>query len=401
MGRLFSRYGLGVSNLIRGNAIKVAAMMELHRMVSRDLKYLELLREVWPNVGIMPQLPSKYLGGSPARRRCYICSDRLELLIGELFSKAVSGLSDLKVRSFVVSVLRGSDIERRELEVVSELKLDSWENVRRELKRELGKRISMVLGIEPDFKHPDAIVVVDLNAADVKVRVTPLYAYGRYVKLGRYIPQTRRVASGRKYALALEDLVEPLARSLGASGYKIHTAGREGADARMLGGGRPLVIELRGVRDKTITVGDMSKAVPASRWLVLSVERAITPRYISLIKTQRLLKLYRLLILSKKPLDVDSVNTLVREFNGRDVRQRAPDSALRRGEGVVRVRRVYGVGARLVNEYLMEVLAKCDSGLHVRELVHGDNGRTSPSFAEVLGTELVVLEVDVLDVLQG
>lgn len=368
--------------------------------MSNSLKYLELLRDLSPNIGIMPQLHSKYLGESLIRRKCYICSDRLDLIISELLSKAINELKNVRVGSFVVSVPRGSKLEERELEVISEFKLDSWESIRRELKRELGKKISSTLGIEPDFRHPDVVVMVNPDTLDVSIYVTPTYVYGKYVKVGRYISQMKLVTDGvRRYALSLEDVVEVLANSLNASNYKIHAAGREDADVRVLGNGMPLLIEFRGVRDKTLDVDDIVRLVPRSEWLTLGLEKVVTPKYAYGVKVRKFLKVYRLLILSKKPLSVDSMKVLEREFSGRDVRQRTPTRVLRRRRDVVKVKKVYGVAARAVDEYLIEALVKCDSGLYIKELVHGDLGRTTPSFAEVLGTELAVLEVDVLEVL--
>ncbi|HIP57312.1 MAG TPA: tRNA pseudouridine(54/55) synthase Pus10, partial [Ignisphaera aggregans] len=43
-----------------------------------------------------------------------------------------------------------------------------------------------------------------------------------------------------------------------------------------------------------------------------------------------------------------------------------------------------------------EALIKCEGGLYVKELVSGDQGRTTPSFSEVLGTEALCVELDVV-----
>ncbi len=401
LGRLFAKYGLGINNLVRGNAIKVAALMEVHRMISKDIKYVELLREVLPNVGIMPQLYLKYLGTKVNKVKCYICSSDLDLLISELSSKILSRMSGFKVRNFVVSVPRGSEMERRELEVVTEFNLDSWESIRRELKRELGKKVKALLNIEPEFKYPDLIIRVDLNTLEPEIQVTPTYVLCRYVKIGRYISQTKWVSrnGSRKYMLSLEDLVEALANSLGVSRYKMHLTGREDVDVRILGSGRPLVIELKDMKDKTISVASLSKFVGSNRWVDLVIDRYVTPKHVIGIKLGRYSALYRVLALSKKSLSDDAVDLLSREFSGREVKQVLIRRVGSMRKKFTRIGKVYAVRGRLINEYVLELLIKCDSKLFIRELVSGDEGNTSPSFAKTLGTGLEVLEVDLLDVI--
>jgi len=50
----------------------------------------------------------------------------------------------------------------------------------------------------------------------------------------------------------------------------------------------------------------------------------------------------------------------------------------------------------MVSNRVFEALIHCDGGLYVKELVHGDNGRTTPSFSEYLGKKLIPFELDVV-----
>jgi len=402
LGRLFARYGLGMSNVVRGRAIKVLLLMELHRLISNNVKNLNLLNDIGPNINIMPQLINKYLG-SIQPRKCYICSDRLEDIIVELIGKVVDELSRFKLKTFVISVLKNSEMEKKELEIISEFKLDSWESIRREIKRELGKKVKTLVGLEPEFKHPDIVVMVDLDKLDVKTVITPTYILCRYLKLGRNISQVKWFTSDgvRKYPLAIEDVVEPLKSLFNAEDIRLHAAGREDVDARMLGSGRQLVVELRNAKNKTVSVDEVLKALSNSELILILFDRFVESGYVREIKLKNMLKVYRLLVLSEKPLTTDLLRSLEREFTNRVISQRTPTRVLRRRKDIVRFRRVYNVKSRLVNEYLIEFLVKCDGGLYVKELVHGDGGRTTPSFSEFLGCGLKVLELDVIDVISN
>ena len=43
---------------------------------------------------------------------------------------------------------------------------------------------------------------------------------------------------------------------------------------------------------------------------------------------------------------------------------------------------------------------RTQGGLYIKELVSGDEGRTSPSFAEILGADAKCVELDVVAVLE-
>ena len=47
----------------------------------------------------------------------------------------------------------------------------------------------------------------------------------------------------------------------------------------------------------------------------------------------------------------------------------------------------------------VELRLRCQGGLYIKELVTGDEGRTTPNVAELVGTRAVPLELDVLNVI--
>jgi tRNA pseudouridine synthase 10 len=65
---------------------------------------------------------------------------------------------------------------------------------------------------------------------------------------------------------------------------------------------------------------------------------------------------------------------------------------------MVRSRKLYEVKCRPIAGPLVECLIRASGGLYVKELVNGDDGRTKPSFTEVLGRRAECLELDVLHV---
>ena len=83
-------------------------------------------------------------------------------------------------------------------------------------------------------------------------------------------------------------------------------------------------------------------------------------------------------------------------FRDRTIRQRTPERVLRRRADIVRERNVYSVRGRILGRHIAEFTVMCDGGLYVKELAHGDKGRTDPSFSSLLSKEISVLFLDVL-----
>ncbi|KAJ1552052.1 putative tRNA pseudouridine synthase Pus10, partial [Cladochytrium tenue] len=84
----------------------------------------------------------------------------------------------------------------------------------------------------------------------------PVYVAGRYNKYQRGVSHSRWLVKGgsRAYAESVEELVGlPLDAFVGAEAHKFASAGREDADVRMLGDGRPFYFELTNPRRPTAT----------------------------------------------------------------------------------------------------------------------------------------------------
>ena len=66
------------------------------------------------------------------------------------------------------------------------------------------------------------------------------------------------------------------------------------------------------------------------------------------------------------------------------------------GDRPPRHRRIRSIAWKSVDSRTVEPEIRTEAGLYVKELVSGDDGRTSPSVAEVLGVPAECAELDVL-----
>lgn len=261
------------------------------------------------------------------------------------------------------------------------------------------------------MKRPDVTAVVDTQFLTADVTVAPVYFYGRYRKLSREIPQTRwpcRVCGGRgcprcggtgkMYATSVEEIVAaPLLAALGGEAHALHGLGREDIDARMLGHGRPFVIEIKSPRRRTADLDAAVKTVNASSLVELDRLRPSDFAEVLRLKEDRCDKSYRVEVRSP-PLAEGKVQEALAALAAAPIEQRTPARVSHRRADAVRRRQVRQ--ARLTamspDGFTLEVTA--EAGTYIKELVHGDGGRTTPSLAGLLDVPLTVLELDVLEV---
>ncbi|HTT73246.1 MAG TPA: tRNA pseudouridine(54/55) synthase Pus10 [Thermoplasmata archaeon] len=286
------------------------------------------------------------------------------------------------------------------------------ESARSAFNREWGKLLEARTGAAGGPDRPDLVFLADLPVGRVEVTVQPLYVQGRYRKLDRTLPQTRWPCrrcggrgcatcggSGKTYPTSVEELVgAPLVAATGAEGTRFHGMGREDIDARMLGHGRPFVLELLRPRRRSVDLAPLAAAIAADsagRVEVLDLRPADADD-VRRVKEANPEKSYRVGVRGDVP--VAKVNEALELATVRAIAQRTPTRVAHRRADRVRTRRV--VAARLVEagggEFTLDL--RTEAGTYVKEWVEGDGGRTEPSLAGLLGAPLKVAFLDVTEI---
>ncbi|HDJ83675.1 MAG TPA: tRNA pseudouridine(54/55) synthase Pus10 [Desulfurococcaceae archaeon] len=408
LGRLFGGLGRGLSNYERGRALKIVVLMDIYRRFIEGSMNKEEFITIASNIGSIAKQSVLELGFpiSEDRSRCIICGfSSLEEKLVEWAQRIVKYIKEYNARSFLVGVVKGSSIEKREEELAREIELKYYENIRNEVKREVGKKVQELIDIKPNFTRPDVVLIVDIDNDAITVKPMPIYIKGRYWKLGRRISQAKWILwnGSKKYPLSIEEVLEPMGEIVGAKEVILHASGREDVDVRMLGTGRPFIVELKEPKTYNFDLKTLEeKANSVSRYVRFTLECETSRKDIRLIKIERArkTKVYKALIVVEKDLSEDELKRLEEYFRGRVIRQRTPRRVLHRRPDVERHRKVYNVKTKLITSNVFEALIECEGGLYVKELVSGDNGRTKPSFAEYLGAQAVCIELDVIAVYQ-
>ncbi len=380
LGASFGRLGHGRTNEERGAALRVVLELSGHRSE--------------PGV-------------------CWVCQGTFARA-GEWAARARDLVADMEFATYLFAVRAPLRWQEAEALLVERFRLEHEEPQKHAWNRTVGKAFEALIGHGTvDFEDPDVKLTVDLEADHVGCQIASLFVYGRYRKLARGIPQThwpcRRCkgqgceacgGTGKQYAESVEEILAgPFVRAARGEGAVLHGAGREDIDARMLGTGRPFVLEILAPRVRSIDLAACAREANerAAGKVETSDVRGVRRDAVRWVKDLVAEKTYRAVVEFGSPMPADRVHGAVRALVG-PVNQRTPRRVAHRRADLVRTRTLHSASATLLGERGAELLLRTDGGMYVKELVSGDDGRTEPSLAGLLATSARVTELDVLDI---
>ncbi|WP_336327977.1 tRNA pseudouridine(54/55) synthase Pus10 [Halovenus sp. HT40] len=297
---------------------------------------------------------------------------------------------------------------------------EAGELLKSEFNREVGKRFGQETDTEVDFGRPDVLVLCDLATDDVEVQVNSAFVYGRYRKIKRDIPQTEWPCrecngtginrdeecsgcdgTGYRYDESVEQLtVPPVEEAMNGEDSTFHGAGREDVDAKMLGTGRPFVIEIDEPRKRNVDTDALEEEINEFADGKVEVEglRLATHEMVERVKEHDASKTYRMDVEFGEPVDAEAFEAALDALEGATIEQDTPQRVSHRRAAKTRIRDVYETSGELDDGTTATVEVHGEGGLYVKELVSSDEGRTEPSLAGELGVEAEVTALDVLRV---
>jgi tRNA pseudouridine synthase 10 len=337
---------------------------------------------------------------------CWVCGG-LFARLDEWVARCIEQLQDYEFFTFLVGTRLSGRLAENEEILWAESKTKAAEPLKSALNRELGKRIELLTGKRAEFRRPEILLIVDLARDKVSLNVNPLFLYGRYKKFVRGIPQTRWPCrdcggkgcpkcklTGKTYPESVQEVIGKyvLEASLGKD-IVFHGAGREDIDALMLGNGRPFVLEVKSPRKRQIDLQQLEYVVNSSQEKVAVSELAFVDHE-TVVKVKNTLsdKVYRLKVIYDHPIQPEKLQKALLQLEG-DIEQITPQRVVHRRAELKRIKKVYS--AKLRGE---DIVIRCEGGLYVKELISGDDKRTTPNLSALLGVNAKVKELDVLEV---
>jgi len=420
LGRQFALLGHRMENHERGKAIKIILTLEAHTLALSENKegirtlkilatsgFFETAKEILHKM--KKRIPRKRLP-----KTCLLCEDKFKV-VAELAEKALDKLKDYEYSSFLVGIQLPVVVEEREDEFKAEFEVCYGENMRNEFGRIIGKKIAEHNGKTVEYKKPEVVVLVDPLTEEVRLQVNPLYVAGRYRKLVRGIPQSKWLCSdcrgkgcekcnwtGKTYPESVEEIIEqPFLEATDGVKASFHASGREDIDARMLGNGRPFVIETTKPRKRFLDLKKLEKAVNAyAKGKVKVSNLCFANRDVvrKLKKAESSQKGYRVIMKFENKITAGNLRLLEDKLRNTVIKQRTPTRVLHRRANLTREKYIYEVKVKKLSPKKAEMRIRCQGGLYVKELVTADDGRTKPSVSEILKNKAEPIELDVLNV---
>ncbi|MEM3174190.1 MAG: tRNA pseudouridine(54/55) synthase Pus10, partial [Candidatus Bathyarchaeia archaeon] len=421
LGRQFAFLGFGVDNCDRGKSIKMLLTMGAHEMaLSKDMKERErgvaTLRLLATNGSfeMARELLRKQRRRAGEKKKCFLCDGCFEKL-QFIVERVIKELEEYEFDDFLVGIRLPLEVEEREDEFKAEFGVQYGESIKNELSRLIGKEISRRLNKTVNYLRPQMVAIVNPFTDEIRLQVNSLYISGRYRKLVRGIPQSKWVCikcrgkgcercgwTGKMYPESVEELIaKPILEMTLGEDTSFHAAGREDRDARMLGRGRPFVIEVKKPKKRNIDLKVLEKAIndyAKGKVKVLNLRFADKEDVRELKGLEETQKIYKVIVKFDREVTDEELAKLEKELTNATISQRTPTRVLRSRSDRLREKHIYGIKIKRLSRDSVEMRLRCQGGLYVKELVTGDNGRTDPSVSKIINARAEPVELDVLNV---
>lgn len=239
-----------------------------------------------------------------------------------------------------------------------------------------------------------------------------VFVAGRYSKFSRHLSQSPWVLDGKR---VMEDsvqeiIINELIFHFGVDPEKIifSASGREDVDVRCLGNGRPFVLEIIDSHSSTLA-NEIAQIIENN--VNNKKEQKVTIKDVQMVKREDLVhikqgeehkkKIYRALCKVDSEITLNILKKL--DFpDGFLIHQCTPLRVLHRRTLLSRPRQVYSVSPKYYRNadghemLIIDIVTQ--AGTYIKELVHGDFGRTEPNFSSIVGVPMDIIALDVIGI---
>ncbi|EDW11212.1 putative tRNA pseudouridine synthase Pus10 [Drosophila mojavensis] len=255
---------------------------------------------------------------------------------------------------------------------------------------------------------PPAAVEEPLQLQSIDLMGPIVCVAGRYRKLSRELSHTPWVLQGKRI---MEESIEEIIAKQVAPHFTdtvckvtFMSSGREDVDVRCLGKGRPFVLEIMDAKRSSLSrqqARQMEVAVDMSGKVSIHNLQVVPREQLTHIKTgeEQKRKYYRALCVLDEPVTVDILKKL-QISESFIIQQKTPIRVLHRRPLHTRPRSIYSVKACVSreNRRLLIIDVVSQAGTYIKELVHGEFGRTTPSISSIIGKPIDILALDVVGI---
>jgi tRNA pseudouridine synthase 10 len=418
LGRQYALLGHGLDNEKRGENLKLLLTMNGHQLALLKQKTgITLLKTMATNgsFNMATEILKKMHKRFGEKSRCRLCEGQFGHL-NKLSSHAIEKLKDYEYNTFLIGIELPTEVEEREDEFKAEFEVTHGESMKNHFSREIGKKISEIVGKIAEYQKPDIVIFVNPFSEQITLQPNPLFISGLYRKLVRGISQSKWICTqcrgkgcqkcnwtGKMLPESVEEIVvKPVLEEALGESVSFHAAGREDVDALMLGRGRPFIVEVKRPKKRFIDLKKLAETInreAGNKVKVSSLHFTNRNAVRRLKKTETSEKIYRMVAEIDRTVSDEDLKMLEKTLTGAIIYQQTPSRVLHRRTNRTREKYIYEAKINKLSLNRIEMRIRCQGGLYIKELVTGDKGRTKPSIAEILSTKAEPLELDVMNII--
>jgi len=344
---------------------------------------------------------------------CELCDGILDE-IDYITDLILNAIKDYEFSSFILGFHIDPEILEKEHVIFSFIPKQENEPLKNFLKKSIGSRIEKELNKTVSFDDAEIMIIVNTMFHTVDLQIKPLYIYGRYNKFKRGVPQTKWFCkqcsgigcracqyTGSIYDSSIEEFIaKSFLAKTGGDDWSFHGSGREDIDVKMLGSGRPFIIEIINPKKRTINLTKIQDDINTKYDNIITISnlRFTIKNDIARIKESTFQKVYEITFEAEKPFDTEKLKKVALALRGTIIQQFTPTRVAHRRAKKIRERKIYNCSVVSVKDNKARFIIESASGTYIKELVTGDNGRTKPNISELIGQPCDVLTLDVLEI---
>ena len=270
--------------------------------------------------------------------------------------------------------------------------------------------ITKATGKKNDQRSADAVFEIDFSKNISRAFPAPVFIHGHYLKFSRKHCQSRWHCSrckgrgcdscggsGSNYPSIEEELGKVFIPAFLAKECTLHASGREDVDVRTLGTGRPFIMALSHPKKRKADMKNLEKQFENNESVRVLGLRMVGKGFVDLVCDSHFEKEYSALVSADRQLTAEDAEK-IKELEGKEISQQTPTRVLSRRTDMLRTRKIHRISASLEAGGRLRLTILAEAGTYIKELIHSDVGRTTPSISALLGCNAKCDELDVVGI---
>ena len=329
-------------------------------------------------------------------------------LLPSLCMQAIDAAEGLEWGSFGIQTLFEKKFLAQEDAIFDDYKIEGCMALKNILNAKAAEFISKKTS-KPLSRNPDVIFKLDFSKSRGTCESASVYIFGHYMKKTRQYCQHLwlcNVCKGRgcqkcDFKKEMYPSIEGSFRSVFIPAFEakdafLHAAGREDVDVMTYGSGRPFVIEIRNPKKRNLDLKEIDEKIKSSFPLEVVGLKFCPAFWIETVCTSHFDKHYRALVTCEGRSLTSADFELIKSKIPLTLRQQTPIRVMGRRSDLMRHRRVYSIKLHDIEAGKLMLDIWAEAGTYIKELIHGDNGRTNPSVSAILSSPCACAQLDVI-----